>query len=147
MARARTYRSVLELVRETSGSSEFADGLERKLAERRIIKELMIRRAGYGLSQRDVAHRFGCTQSRISKLEAATDRELTLGELAKYAQAIGLHLRITLQPSDSDVTDQVITFVVHGGDGAFSKEEPLRTRTARRLERTPGGKSARRRPS
>ncbi len=101
MAKTETYHSVSEMVHEASGDEGFAAAYERRLAERRIIKDLMIKRATSGLSQKDVARSFGCTQSKISKLESMTDSELTIGDLAKYSRALGLELRITLAPKDS----------------------------------------------
>jgi transcriptional regulator with XRE-family HTH domain len=89
------------MVHEASVDGGFAAAYERRLSERRIIKDLMIRRATSGLSQKDIARSFGCTQSRISKLENMTDSELKLGDLAKYSRALGLQLRITFAPNDS----------------------------------------------
>ncbi len=101
MADRKTYNSVSDMVQEASGNDGFAAAYERRLADRRVIKDLMIKRAMSGLSQKDIARSFGCTQSRISKLENMTDGELTLGDLAKYSGALGLHLRITLGPEES----------------------------------------------
>jgi predicted XRE-type DNA-binding protein len=101
MAKRKTFSSVSEMVHEASGDDGFAAAYERRLAERRIIKDLMIKRATSGMSQKDIARSFGCTQSRISKLENMTDSELTIGDLAKYSRALGLELRIALAPKDS----------------------------------------------
>jgi predicted XRE-type DNA-binding protein len=101
MAKRKTFSSVSEMVHEASGDDGFAAAYERRLAERRIIKDLMIKRATSGMSQKDIARSFGCTQSRISKLENMTDSDLTIGDLAKYSRALGLELRITLAPKDS----------------------------------------------
>jgi predicted XRE-type DNA-binding protein len=89
----KTYHSVAELIRDIS-DSEFADAFEARLAERRIIKQLMVQRAAKGLSQKDLAERMHCTQSRISKLESSTDGELSIAEVRLYAAAVGLELSV-----------------------------------------------------
>ena len=97
-----------------------------------MIKDLMIKRATSGLSQKDIARSFGCTQSRISKLENMTDSELTLADLAKYASALGLELRITLAPKDSKpvARNRSIAFEVCA-DGE-QQSSPPRTRASNR---------------
>ena len=100
----KTYHSVPELVREMSETGSFADAFESRLAERKLVKELMVVRATQGLSQKDMALKLGCTQSRISKLESMTDAEFRIGDLAKYAQGLGLELTITLESTDRSAT-------------------------------------------
>jgi predicted XRE-type DNA-binding protein len=96
-----THTSVPQMVRETLEDESFSEAFKQRLHSRRIIKDLMIHRATQGLSQQDIAMRLGCTQSRISKLESATDSELRLGDLAKYADAVGLRVKIVLESTES----------------------------------------------
>jgi transcriptional regulator with XRE-family HTH domain len=99
----KTYSSVEEMVRAVS-SKEFADEFEGYAAERRLVTELMALRAG--LSQKDIAKRMKCSQSRISKLEKSTDRELRLADVVDYANALGLNLGIRLF-SPRPIADQI----------------------------------------
>jgi transcriptional regulator with XRE-family HTH domain len=100
MLKKTTFTSVAQMVRETSddGGGAFADALEERLRSRRILKDLMVLRAGRGLSQGDVAAKMGCTQSRISKLESSKDADLSLGVLAGYASAVGCRVKVVLLP-------------------------------------------------
>jgi predicted XRE-type DNA-binding protein len=100
MPKNKAYRSIPELVRDISGSSSFSDGFESRLANRKIVKDLMILRATQGLSQKDVALKLGCTQSRISKLESMSDADLRIGDLSKYAEVLGLELKITFESTN-----------------------------------------------
>lgn len=93
----KNHTSVAQMVRETTDPS-FAKSFEDRLHSRRIVKDLVVLRAGRNLSQAAVAEKMGCSQSRISKLEASEDSELTLGDLARYADAIGFRLGIVLEP-------------------------------------------------
>ena len=131
MGEKKTYNSVSEMVNEASGKYGFATAYERRLADRRIIKELMIKRATSGLSQKDIALSFGCTQSRISKLENMKDGELKLGDLAKYSRALGLQLRITLGPEESTpvARNGYVSFEICGNGGP--KSSRVRPRASR----------------
>jgi len=103
MPKKQIFSSVSDLVRETAENVIFAGALERRLASRTIVKELMVLRATQGLSQKDIALKLGCTQGRISKLESLTDAHLRIGDLSNYADALGLELRITLESTERPV--------------------------------------------
>jgi predicted XRE-type DNA-binding protein len=107
MPKKQAYRNVPELVRDICGSRSFADGFESRLANRKIVKDLMVLRATQGLSQKDVALKLGCTQSRISKLESMTDADLRIGDLSKYAEVLGLELRIILESTNQSPAARV----------------------------------------
>lgn len=98
MTKNPTYTSVVEMVRRTTDTGSFAEAFEKRLISRKIVKELMVLRATHGLSQKDIAERLGCTQSRISKLELTSDTDLRIGDLAEYANAVGLRMSIILEP-------------------------------------------------
>jgi predicted XRE-type DNA-binding protein len=55
------------MVRETSGDPSFQELFENRLQARKIVKDLMVQRAMRDLSQKEIAEKIGCTQSRISK--------------------------------------------------------------------------------
>jgi transcriptional regulator with XRE-family HTH domain len=102
----KTYKSVAQVVRETA-EGPFAEAFEERLHGRRIVKDLMVLRASRGLTQADIAEKMGCTQSRISKLESAKDIDLTLGDLAKYAGAVGFRLGVVLEPRETTAVGRV----------------------------------------
>jgi transcriptional regulator with XRE-family HTH domain len=106
MKKMKTYKSVSHMVRETADGS-FADSFDRRLHDRRIVKNLMVTRAGRGLSQTDLAQRMGCSQSRVSKLESSEDLDLTLGDLARYASAVGFRVAVALEPKDLAAVSRV----------------------------------------
>jgi transcriptional regulator with XRE-family HTH domain len=95
-----TLSSVSQMVRETSGDPAFTESFEKRLQARRITKDLMVQRAVHRLSQKDIAEKMGCTQSRISKLESTNDGDLCLGDLARYSDALALRVKILLEDKD-----------------------------------------------
>ena len=63
--------------------------LEERREATRLIRCLVSMRGKAGLSQREMAERMGCSQSRISKIEHGLDFELTIGDMTAYAKATG----------------------------------------------------------
>jgi len=55
------YSSVMEMVRDLSGDSAFADRLENRIAGKAVVKNLTILRVRKGLTQKDVAEKMGCS--------------------------------------------------------------------------------------
>jgi transcriptional regulator with XRE-family HTH domain len=106
MNKKTTHTSVSQMVRETT-DAPFADAFEARVHRRRIVKDLMVLRAGRGLTQGDIASKMGCSQSRISKLESSTDFDLTLGDLVRYASAVGFRVGVVLEPRDTTVVGRV----------------------------------------
>ena len=81
--------------------------VERHIAQRQLLKHLIAHRVKNGMSQKDVADRCDCTQSWISKLESSNDADVRLGDLSKYAKAIGLQMRTVFAAGNHTVVDEV----------------------------------------
>jgi transcriptional regulator with XRE-family HTH domain len=107
MNQKKNYKSVSQMVRETSDDPSFTELFEDRLHARRMIGDLTVQRAVHGLSQKDIAEKMGCTQSRISKLETTNDAELRIGDLAAYSDALGLRVRIVLESKNRDALTRV----------------------------------------
>jgi transcriptional regulator with XRE-family HTH domain len=103
MFKSRTYRSVVEMARATGGDPAFVEDLEKHLAERRLVRHLFALRCARGLSQKAVAEKMGCTQGKVSKLEASRDEDLSLGDIRGYAKALGLTTILGLEGGPSAV--------------------------------------------
>lgn len=107
MAKKRQYASVSDLLRDVAPDDEFASEVDARIARRQVIKHLLALRAAKGLSQKDVAERLGCTQSRVSKLENASDNDVRLGDLFAYCDALGLHCGLVLSRRHPTAVDQI----------------------------------------
>jgi transcriptional regulator with XRE-family HTH domain len=84
------------MVRALSKDNALAESIARKIDERNIINHLMATRALKGLSQKDIAEKMDCTQSRISKLESGKDDDLRIGDFHGYAEALGFQLAVLI---------------------------------------------------
>ena len=90
----KQYKSVAEMARQVAKDKAFSDRLEKRLADRKIVKQLVALRSAKCMSQADIAKAIGCTQSKISKLESGLDIDLRLGDLEGYLDALGLASRL-----------------------------------------------------
>lgn len=103
----KSYTSVADMVRGTVDDPEYAARFEQRSAQRTLIRGLVVLRGAQELTQADLGAKIGCTQAKVSKLESATDSELSLGDLVAYAQALGHNLRIIVSPEGAAGADHV----------------------------------------
>jgi transcriptional regulator with XRE-family HTH domain len=101
--------SVTDLVSGIA-DEDFVDELNSILSERSILKSLIAARIANGTSQKDIADKLNCSQSRVSKLERGRDRDLRLEELAAYGEVTGHEFEIVGLPKGSTPVDRVKTF-------------------------------------
>lgn len=59
-----------------------------------VLPRLIAFRQRRGISQAEMARRLKCTQSCVSKLEHAKEKDVRVGDLYRYARALGLKMRI-----------------------------------------------------
>ena len=76
---SKSRRTVLAVARELLADEP---DFEARLHERQLVKLLDILRAFAGMSQKELAAKLGCTQSKISKLESGVDADLRFGDIA-----------------------------------------------------------------
>ena len=68
------------------------------LERRELARQLAERRRGAGLTQAELAKRMGTSQGQITRFESGADTRLST--VARYAAAIGIKLRWSIQPLD-----------------------------------------------
>src|SRR4051812_26277429 len=85
----RRYQSVEALMQGENVSPEVQAKVAENANDTKVALQLARLRQRAGLTQEEMAHLLGCTQSAISKLEAGRDEELTLRDLKEYARATG----------------------------------------------------------
>ncbi len=95
------------VARDAGASPDFVDTLKREAAERVLVNHLLALRGARGISQEEIAKHFGCSQSKISKLENGVDVGLRIGDLLQYCDAIGLGLSVGLLPKGSSSIDRI----------------------------------------
>ena len=103
----RRYTSVSGLLQDVAPDLETRVATEKRISSRRLVKQLLARRAVKGLSQQEIAQKLDCTQSRISKLESSSDDDIRLGDLRTYAEAVGCEFGYGIVPQDMKPVDKV----------------------------------------
>lgn len=96
-----------EMIQAAGGSSDLVESMKKQAAERVLVEHLLALRGVRGFSQEDIAKHFGCSQSKISKLESGTDQDLRIGDLISYGEAIGLELSVALSPKGATNIDRI----------------------------------------
>src|SRR5579871_400464 len=108
MKKRKQHSSVAEMVRDfSSDDAAFVDHFLKRIAARQLVKRLTVLRCRAGLSQRDLAEKLHCTQSKISKLESGKDEDISIGELIRYADAAEHEIRLFFVPKGQTIPDQI----------------------------------------
>lgn len=95
------------MLEKAGGSPELIDAVKKETDKRVLVDHLLALRGAKGLSQEDIAKHFGCSQSKISKLENGVDEDLRIGDLLSYCDAIGLDLSIGTSPKGHTAIDRI----------------------------------------
>ena len=73
---------------------ELSSAISREISEQKLATTLFTMRNHEGMTQEQVARKMGCSQSAVSKLEHATDEQITIGDIVRYSSALGLKLTV-----------------------------------------------------
>ncbi|BCZ93197.1 hypothetical protein TthAA37_23860 (plasmid) [Thermus thermophilus] len=91
-----------EYFRESMKDPE-ARRLYREVLDEELSWLLGYLREERGLSQKEVAQRLGVSRGRVSQLETSAGLSMSLESLARYAQALGLSLRLEFADERGEV--------------------------------------------
>ena len=75
--------------------------------EQRLVTSLTELRRATALTQTDVAHNWGRSQSRVSSIEAADIATIEIGTLVDYARALNGHVEIRVTVDDHTYIEQL----------------------------------------
>ena len=95
------------MINKLSGDDAFKNLATQELQGKQIAKLLFYLRCKSALSQKELADKIGCSQSRISKLESANDKEVSLDDLLMYSKALKLQLEIGFADHSVKIVDQI----------------------------------------
>ena len=104
---SENYKSVEGMIKNSSLDESFHGLVLKQIKEKRLSKFLFYLRCKKGLSQKDMAHKLGCTQSRISKIEGAHDKELSVKDLLDYAQVLDLRFEVSFKKQSTKIVDEI----------------------------------------
>ena len=74
---------------------------------RQLSRLLTVMRAQKKMSQKQAAEKLGWSQGRVSKLETKEDRQVSVGDLLDYSDALGMELSMVFLPKRMKIVDRV----------------------------------------
>ena len=75
--------------------------------QRKLVKLLFFLRCKENLSQKLLANKISCSQSRVSKIESSLDEELTIKDLRDYAKALNLEIELNFNDASMKLVDRI----------------------------------------
>ncbi|TVR62579.1 MAG: XRE family transcriptional regulator [Spirochaetaceae bacterium] len=102
----KRFRSVTELVADVTDDENTIDAVKRTVDETSLGTMLFRIRCQRGLTQAQVATEMNTTQSAVSKIEHSPDDRISVRQIVRYTQAIGMTLTLTFDRPRNAV-DQV----------------------------------------
>lgn len=104
---AHRSHSVAEMAADVLGDPSAKERVEKLIANRRLIEQLVLQRILREKNQTEVAKSMGCHTSKISRLEAGSDQDLKLGDILGYLSALDMGLSMTLTNPTSPIADRI----------------------------------------
>lgn len=101
------FSTAAEAAAALAGKPAVARRVRKRVEAARIVTELLALRTERGMMQAEVAKRMGCGQAKISKLEAGTDAQLSVGELCAYLKALGISARLVIDNRHLPVAQRI----------------------------------------
>jgi len=103
----RKYSTINEMLDTLSEEQQFAGTVKKQIEGKHISKFLVVLRCKERLTQKQIAEKIGCTQSRISKIETSSDKELGIGDLIDYTKALNLKLELGFRKPSVKIVDLI----------------------------------------
>ena len=89
------------------GDEQVKQLLQKEIQGRKLVKLLFLLRCKENLSQKQLAHKMACSQSRISKIEGSLDEELTIKDIQDYAKALNLEIELNFNDASMKLVDRI----------------------------------------
>jgi len=103
----KRYDSVSSLIKDLSKNEKVKESAIREIKRTALAKFLFFLRCEHKLTQKEIAKKIGCSQSRISKIESSCDRDITIQDLLDYGKALDLQLELGYRNKNVKIADLV----------------------------------------
>lgn len=90
----RKFKTVKNMIKNLSDDKDFKKNALDEIEKKSLSKFLFTLRCAHNLTQKQLAEKIGCTQSRISKIESSYDENITIKDLSDYGYVLNLQLEI-----------------------------------------------------
>ena len=103
----KKFNSVGNPITGLSTTKQFTEQALKEIKKKRISKFLFALRCQHHLTQKQIAKKIDCSQSRVSKIESSYDEELSIQDLSDYAKALNLELEIGYRNRSTKIVDLI----------------------------------------
>lgn len=100
---AKQYKSVSDVVENLTDDKKFHEEFDKLVTDKLLSKTLFTMRCSKGVTQKEMAEKLKCTQSRVSKLEHSGLDAIKVSDLVSYADALGLNTSIAFHENMNSV--------------------------------------------
>lgn len=104
---AKRYTNVADILK----SMDIPEAQKKRQTEyikaRQLSRLLTVMRSQKKMSQKQAAEKMGWSQGRVSKLETKEDRQVSIGDLLDYSDALGLEMSLVFLPKKMKIVDRV----------------------------------------
>jgi transcriptional regulator with XRE-family HTH domain len=107
MGMGEKYKSVLEMVKSISTEDSYKELADKQIKGKSLAKFLFYLRCRHSLSQKELANKIGCSQSRVSKIEHSLDKDLAIQDLLDYGKVLNLQLEIGYRHPSVKIIDLI----------------------------------------
>jgi transcriptional regulator with XRE-family HTH domain len=104
---AKTYPDVQEMVRDISSDKKFREDTLDYIGNRTLSRFLATLRCTAGLTQKELAEKMRCSQSKVSKIESSPDDRIAVKDLIQFAQALEKRLAIGFESQEITIVQQI----------------------------------------
>ena len=99
MKKAKNEGVANALAAELGCEKETAELVCKRIQARRLVKMLTAERVRHNLSQKEIAAKMDCSESKISRMESSNDVDLNFGDILAYARAAGINMSVLFDDS------------------------------------------------
>jgi len=104
---SKKYENVTDMINSVSSDAAFKKAAAKEIENRMIAKFLLVLRCKHNLTQNKLAKKIGCSQGKISKIESSYDKDISIGDLLNYANAMEFHLEIGFRQPSIRIVDLI----------------------------------------
>lgn len=103
----KKLNNIQELLKDMGVEESTQKDIAKESSRRSLSSLLFALRSSKGYTQKQVAEKVGCTQSKISKIESSYDDEVSVRDLLEYGNAIGFDLEIGFRSRSVKIIDLI----------------------------------------
>ena len=103
----KKYTNVTEMMEGLKTSKTVKNSVDKETKEKMLAHYLFTLRCANKMSQKDIAKKLKCSQSKISKVESSYDVDLTVQDLIGYASVCDLELSIGFRNKNIKIVDLI----------------------------------------